>query len=437
MQTSEMDEASTTEVNMTEDQRHALFMKAFASNLEILGLRSPKYYEDKSQCISFPADLDPITKGHTKATSLKSGYIEPKDLIERLRQLKPSDNFELHEYQHPYMSWTKSPLCDKENPCDVTDDEPDWLSREVMRAFKILGRRRMALFDHLTRLLRERWKKIDLSIDRTPLPDLHLLKNMGSSPNGTLYPRYLVEGLFALRERADNKALTIFAENFKKSIRKREATISDWKKQHQDVKLNDHPVSIFRTWPSDLLDELDEIDRETARCGRSSYIGFLEEAEKQMQELLKFWGECGLITGQRTPPSPDVPWRDSFVKEPSRIDRESRENPSPSGSVSSSPTQDKSSQLQEKISSLAHKSGTKIRPSDPQNIWYGRLRSSTKTAKASCQTSRSSRRRSTHKPNTKIGLLAPRNIWDGRLRSSTKNTKGDGQTSRISKRRST
>lgn len=65
------------------------------------------------------------------------------------------------------------------------------------------------------------------------------------------------------------------------------------------------------------MDKLDGIDRETARFERSSYIGLPEEAEKEMQELPKFWRECGLITGQRTPPSPDVLWRDSFVENPS------------------------------------------------------------------------------------------------------------------------
>lgn len=146
--------------------------------------------------------------------------------------------------------------------------------------------------------------------------------------------------------------------------------ILDWQEQHQDVKLNHHPIHIFKTWPPDLMDELDEIDRETARCGRSSYIGILEEAEKQMQELLKFWRECGLITGQRTPPSPDVPWCDSFVEKRSRIDHDSGHSPSPSDSVSSPPTQGENSQVQGNLSSQAHKSVKRLRPSDPQNIWY-------------------------------------------------------------------
>lgn len=290
---------------MTEDQRHAQFMKTFAISLYSFGLRSPKYYEDKSQCIPFVGDVDPIVKGFTKAGLLNVGYIEPKDLIGRLRQLKPSENFELHEYQHPYMLWAKTPYRNGrtyENPEYI----PDWLLRETMRVYDIVRPRHRDRCQHLYRLLSERWEKIELSIDLTPLPDLQLLKNMGSSPNGTLYPRYLVEGLCALRERAEEKASHLSGDNSEKSSIKRAATISDWKNQHPDVKLNHHPESIFRTWPSDLMDKLDEIDRETARFERSSYIDFLEGAEKEMQELLKFWRECGVLTGQRTPTSPDV-----------------------------------------------------------------------------------------------------------------------------------
>ena len=326
-------------MNTTEDPRYAQFMKTFAVTLGAYGLRSPKYYEDKSQCISFVEDVDPVVKGYTKGEFLKGGYIEPKDLIERLRQLKPSENFELHNYQHLDISWTKSPLCRKEKPHYIQDNIPGWLVLERKRAYDIVGRRNMAQFDHLWNLLRQRWEKVDLSIDRAPLPDLHLLKNMGSSPNGTLYPLYLVEGLYALRDRAEMKTSEFFAESHKRTVRERDATISEWKNQHPDVKLRCHPISIFRTWPSDLMDKLDEIDRETARFDRSSYIGFLEEAEKEMQELLKFWRECGLITGQRTPPSPDVQWRDSSLENPSRADRESGGNRSPSDSVSSSPTE--------------------------------------------------------------------------------------------------
>lgn len=79
-------------MNLSPGQSHALFMKIFAEALKSKGLRSPQYCEDKSQCTSF-ADIKPVEKACFKAANLESGFIEPKDLIERLRQLKPSSNF--------------------------------------------------------------------------------------------------------------------------------------------------------------------------------------------------------------------------------------------------------------------------------------------------------------------------------------------------------
>lgn len=49
------------------------------------------------------------------------------------------------------------------------------------------------------------------------------------------------------------------------------------------------------------MDELDEIDQDLVHNRRNSYIALLEEAEKPMQELVKFWRDCGLITEQRNP----------------------------------------------------------------------------------------------------------------------------------------
>lgn len=100
---------------------------------------------------------------------------------------------------------------------------------------------------HLRRLLTERWEKIALSIDRTPLPNPDLLKNMDYSPNGTLDPRYLVEGLYTLRELAEIKASDASDVSEMEKNNERIDTISDGKDQHPDVKLNDHPVSIFKT----------------------------------------------------------------------------------------------------------------------------------------------------------------------------------------------
>lgn len=257
----------------------------------------------------------------------------------------------------------------------------------------------------------------------------------------TLYPRYLVYGLFSLRERAHEKAERIFDENCTIAEEKKEAAISNWKERHPEVKLNHHPFCIFRTWPSELMDELDEIDRDLVRNRRSSYIALLEEAEKPMQELVNFWRECGLITGQRTPPSPELP----LLPEPSspenhspQLNQKSEENPSPSSSLGPSPTQDDSPQPQKtKLPGPAHKSEPDIGLLGPRNVWEGRLRSRTKEAKTSSQTSRKRRNRSVRKPSTKLGLSEPRNIWEGRLRSNKKKIETVGQPKRISKPRFT
>ena len=404
---------------MSPEHSHALFMKTFAAILKATGLRSPQYYQDKSQCTSF-ADIKPVDRACVKAANLKSGYIEPTDLIERLRKLKPSDNFELREYDHPYMSWIRSPLC-HEYPPDHKEHPPLWVFRKQCELSRLLGEGPARPFEDW---LEEHWKKIELSLNRTPLPDLHLLKNIGSSPNGTLYPRYLVLGLHSLRDLVEKKVVRIYHHNVKDAEEKRRAAILDWDRRHQNAKLDHNLIYMFRTWPSDLMDTLDEIDRQTARSGRRTYIDLLVEAEKQMQKLVKFWGDCGLITGQRTPPPPAIRSPDSFPESPPQPGHDFGANQSPSRSLGSSPTKAGSSQFKAKAPDPAHKSRKKVKLSEPQSIWNGRLRPRAKAAKASCQTSQNDRHKSVHKSNTKIKLSKHRNIWDGRLRSSTKNAKG-------------
>ena len=405
-------------MKMTPDQRHALFMKTFAAILKATGLRSPQYYQDKSQCTSF-ADILPVEKACVKAANLKSGFIEPKDLIERLQKLKSSDNFELRPYDHPFMSFVKSPLCD-EYPPDLEEDPPLWVFQKQCELSFLLGDDRAEPFEDW---LEEHWEKIELSLNRTALPDLHLLKNIGSSPNGTLYPRYLLRGLHSLRDCVEQKVSKIHMENLEEAEKKREAAVLDWERRHPDVELDHHLTRMFRTWPSDLMDELDEIDRQTAWTGRRIYIDLLVAAEMQMQELIRFWKDCGLVTGQRSPPSPAIRSPDSFPESPPQISREYGEKQSPSGSLGSPPIQAGSSQLQGKVSGPAHKSRKKLKLSEPRNIWDGRLRPRIEPAEASCQTSRTDRHKSIHKSSSKIELSGPRNTWDGRLRSSMKNAK--------------
>ena len=206
-----------------------------------------------------------------------------------------------------------------------------------------------------------------------------------------------------------------------KADEKRKAAVLDWEEIHPDIKLNHDLTCMYKTWPSDLMDELDEIDRQTAWSQRRIYIDRLVKAEKQMQELVNFWKDCKLITGQRTPPSPAIRSPDSFPNSP-QISRESGENLSPSGLLGSPQTQAESSQLQAKASGPVHTSRKKIKLSEPRNNWDGRLRPRTKNANASCQGSRSrtDRHKSIQKSSTKINMSEPRNIWDGRLRSSAR-----------------
>lgn len=139
-----------------------------------------------------------------------------------------------------------------------------------------------------------------------------------------------------------------------------------------------------------------------------------------MQELVTFWKDCGLITGQRTPPAPRIQSPVSLPDSPPQIGRESGENQPPSASLGSPPTQAAGSQFQDKASDPTHSLRKKIKLSEPRNSWDGRLRPRTKVVKAGCQTSATNRHKSVQKCCTKIKLSEPRKIWDGRLRSSKK-----------------
>ena len=185
--------------------------------------------------------------------------------------------------------------------------EPDWLLLQrggVGDSRRQLGNRRT---EHIINQINERWDEVVRDIKQTPTPDLHLLRDMGHSPGGTVFPRYLVKGLMALREEADDKGGEYYEEEYKVAEVKKEEAIDRWRERNPDMILADDPVSLYRIWPADLMDELDGIDREAIRCGRSRYIALLRGTEKEMQELVTFWRDCGLITGQRTPPSPQWP----------------------------------------------------------------------------------------------------------------------------------
>ena len=115
---------------LTSEQRRALFEKYWAMHCEIFELRSPQYYEGKSQCLSVSETAWPGAVTMLKAEKLKQGYIEPEDLIARLSMLKPSDNFELRKFRHPPMSW-KSPTPLEEEGVERLPPDPDWLLEQL------------------------------------------------------------------------------------------------------------------------------------------------------------------------------------------------------------------------------------------------------------------------------------------------------------------
>lgn len=286
---------------LTPEQRKVLFQRDYAIHLKGFGLRSPRYYEDKSQCLSVAETAWPGAVGYLKAMKLKQGYIEPEDLIQRLRNLKPSDNFEPRKYRHPLMSW-KSPTPLREKAYTISPPDPDWLLFQTKGVCDCRRRLGNMETERICREIKERWDGVTSDMEQMPTPNLHLLRNMGRSPGGTLFPWYLVKGLMALREEADYKGrTTYYEEEYESAEVKKEKAIDRWRKRHPDMILADDPVSIYRTWPTDLMNEVDEIEREAIRCGRKRYIALLRETEKRMQELVAFYDRIGR-NGQRSPP---------------------------------------------------------------------------------------------------------------------------------------
>ena len=301
---------------LTPEQRRALF-KYWSMHLEMFGLRSPQHYGHKSQCLSVSETAWPGAASLVEAERLKRGYIEPNDLINRLHKLKPSDDFELRKYCHPYMSWVRPTPLDEEG-FEVLPPPPEWLYRYLGKV--TVMERKMALksasgdhqkikdwADQHRQEMTDRWNAVQFGPDQTPLPDLHLLKDIGRSPKGTLFSWYLVKGLMTLRDQATKTGNASYRKEFHIAETTREA-IQRWSQRNPDVILADNAISICKTWPPDLMDELGEIDREAFRCGDRKYMAILLEAEKKMQELVTFWTNCGLVTGHRT--SPQCWWQD-------------------------------------------------------------------------------------------------------------------------------
>ena len=126
---------------------------------------------------------------------------------------------------------------------------------------------------------------------------------MGRSPGGTLFPWYLVKGLITLRNHANDQGTRLYNGEQNNAMVKREEAICNWEERNPGLTLPYDLPSIYKTWPTDLMDILDEIERDAIRYGRRKYVALLRETEESMQALVAFWRDCGLITGKRTPPS--------------------------------------------------------------------------------------------------------------------------------------
>jgi hypothetical protein len=86
-----------------------------------------------------------------------------------------------------------------------------------------------------------------------------------------------------LREDANNRGAKLYNEEYDSATVKRKEAIDQWMQRNSDSILADDSCSIYRTWPTSFMDELDKIDRQAIQRGRSKYVGLLREAEKKMQ----------------------------------------------------------------------------------------------------------------------------------------------------------
>ena len=125
-------------------------------------------------------------------------------------------------------------------------------------------------------------------IKLTPMPDIYLLTHINHSPSGTLFPRYLVKALWNLLDSTHKRGFFCCYDKEDRAKRRREETIHQWQEEHPGEILADDALSIYRTWPAELMAHLNEIDREAIREGRKLYMTDLEKTEQKMQELVAF-----------------------------------------------------------------------------------------------------------------------------------------------------
>ena len=130
------------------------------------------------------------------------------------------------------MEWDKSPIREESEVIEPPD--APWLRDQLNRIDEIRyhlkkkpGKRSNEYGRNEAQALGDHWDK-RCNIELLHLPDLHLLTFMGHSPSGTLFPRYLVKGLYELPEGANDRGAKYYNEEYEKAKIKRQDAIHRW-----------------------------------------------------------------------------------------------------------------------------------------------------------------------------------------------------------------
>ena len=156
------------------------------------------------------------------------------------------------------MKWDKSPIPGTPPIEDIP--EADWFfdqANVILGLKKRLGEDQTEIYHNEAR---KYWDKV-CDIELTPVPDIPLLTHINHSPSGTLFPRYLVKALRELLDPAHQRGLEYYYSTQDQAERRREETVRQWREEHPDETLADDAISMYhRTWPAQLMAQLDSID---------------------------------------------------------------------------------------------------------------------------------------------------------------------------------
>ena len=142
-------------------------------------------------------------------------------------------SFELRKPLCPPMEWAKIPVYE----CAYIKDphEPDmfYYQRWVLTRHENIKHLRRSKED-LEFEVREPWNEVMRDLDLSPTPDLYLL---GHTPGGTLFPWYLIQGLYGLRKEADNTGFNGYDEEYETAKTQKAETIDRWEEKNPHTTL--------------------------------------------------------------------------------------------------------------------------------------------------------------------------------------------------------